>query len=70
MHQEDTIDYNWLESFSDAEKVSMWAIPAMQWAASKLLIQWRTGKQLAPQEFATRAEVAVLLLRSGLEVDW
>ena len=49
-------------SYSDAQNVSEWAIPAMQWACGAGIING-SGSQLNPQGDATRAEIAVMLMR-------
>ena len=48
--------------FTDASDVSVWAVPAMQWAVGQGLIQGSNG-QLRPQANASRAEVATILMR-------
>ena len=55
------IDMNALSQFSDASKVSKYAVTAMEWAVTNKLIGG-TGKGLAPQGTATRAQVAVILM--------
>lgn len=59
-----------LRPFSDANEVSAWAIPAMADSVDAGLITGRSGQRLAPKEWLTRAETAVLvhrlLQRSGL----
>ena len=54
------IDMNALSRFSDASKVSKYAVTAMEWAVSNKLIGG-TGKGLEPQGTATRAQLAVIL---------
>ena len=49
-------------SYSDAQQVSEWAVPAMQWACGVGIIQG-SGGALRPQGEATRAEVATMLMR-------
>lgn len=51
-----------LQSFPDAAKVSSYAKDAMVWAVSKGLITGDNGK-LAPQNNATRAQVATIMMR-------
>lgn len=51
-----------LSQFTDASSVSAWAVSAMQWVVGQGLIQGSNG-QLRPQANATRAEVAVILMR-------
>ena len=52
-----------LSRYSDADKVSDWAVTAMHWAVGAGLINGRSANTLAPQGTATRAEVAAILLR-------
>ena len=56
-----------LAGFPDAEKVSDYAADAMAWAVEQGLINGISesdGKTyLAPQETATRAQIAVILMR-------
>ena len=51
-----------LTGFSDADKVSGYAAEAMQWAVAEGLLQGSNGK-LNPQDNATCAEVAAILMR-------
>ena len=51
-----------LSGFSDADKVSSYAVEAMQWAVAEGLLQGSNGK-LDPQGSATRAQVATILMR-------
>ena len=51
-----------LSRFTDASDVSSWAVPAMQWAVGQGLIQGSNGK-LRPRSNASRAEVAMILMR-------
>lgn len=59
-----------LSKFSDMDKISGYAIPALRWAVGEEIIEGRTGKRLAPTDTATRAEVAVMLMRFCEEVIW
>ena len=59
-----------LSKFSDMNEISDYAIPALRWAVGEEIIQGRTGKRLAPTDTATRAEVAVMLMRFCEEVIW
>ena len=52
-----------LQDFSDAEKVSDWAVDAVQWAVNTGILQGRENNRIAPQECATRAETAVFIMR-------
>lgn len=49
-------------SYADATTVSQYAIPAMQWACGAGIVNGSNGK-LNPQNNATRAEVAAILMR-------
>jgi len=51
-----------LDSFSDAASVSSYAVNAMQWAVENGIVNGSNGK-LNPQNNATRAEVAAILMR-------
>lgn len=50
-------------SYADAQMVSEYAIPAVQYAVGSGLLQGDTEKYLNPQENATRAEFAAILHR-------
>ena len=49
-------------SYTDATTVSEYAVPAMQWACGAGIVNGANGK-LNPQNNATRAEVAAILMR-------
>ena len=49
-------------SYADVQSVSAYAIPAMQWAGGAGIVNGSNGK-LNPQNNATRAEVATMLMR-------
>ena len=51
-----------LDSFSDSASVSNYAADAMQWAVANGIVNGSNGK-LNPQNNATRAEVAAILMR-------
>ena len=51
-----------LDSFSDAASVSTYAADAMQWAVANGIVNGSNGK-LNPQDNATCAEVAAILMR-------
>lgn len=51
-----------LDSFSDAASVSSYAVNAMQWAVANGIVNGSNDK-LNPQNNATRAEVAAILMR-------
>ena len=59
----DTSKSNKLDSFKDADKVSSWAVEAMQWANAEGLINGKGNSMLDPQGKATRAETAAILMR-------
>lgn len=50
-----------LQTFSDADKVSDWAEDAMTWAVESGILSGKSGA-LAPQDTATRAETAQILM--------
>lgn len=49
--------------FSDSDAVSPWAKDAMTWAVQASILTGKGNSQLAPQEFATRSEVATFIQR-------
>ena len=51
-----------LDNFSDAASVSSYAVNAMQWAVANGIVNGSNGK-LNPQNNATRAQVAAILMR-------
>ena len=51
-----------LNSFSDAASVNSYAVNAMQWAVENGIVNGSNGK-LNPQDNATRAQVAAILMR-------
>lgn len=52
-----------IQSYADADQISEYAIPAMQWACGSGLITGNTATTLNPKGNATRAEVAAILMR-------
>ena len=52
-----------LSKYTDADKISLWALDAMKWANIEGLINGRTETTLAPGGTATRAEAATILMR-------
>lgn len=52
-----------LDCYSDTEDISSYAYDAMTWAVSVGVINGTTAITLSPNGTATRAEVAVILLR-------
>lgn len=53
-------DYS-LSRFSDADKVSSWALDAMSWAVSNRLLSNTDSGALNPQELVTRGELAAVI---------
>ena len=51
-----------LDSFTDVASVSSYAVNAMQWAVANSIVNGSNGK-LNPQNNATRAQVAAILMR-------
>ena len=51
------------EAFSDGDAISAWAVDAVAWARGNGLINGREGNRFVPQDGATRAEVATILMR-------
>ena len=60
-----TID---LSQYRDHGDVSTYAIPALRWAIGEEIITGRTGRFLAPDGTASRAEVAVMVARFAEDV--
>ncbi|MBJ6361238.1 S-layer homology domain-containing protein, partial [Paenibacillus sp. GCM10012307] len=52
-----------LQSFSDSESVSQWALSGVADSVSSGVISGKNGNMLAPQTFITRAEVATIMQR-------
>ena len=52
-----------LSSFADGAKASGWATGAMQWAVGAGLLNGNEQGKLVPTAGATRAEVAMILMR-------
>lgn len=50
-------------SYEDFDKISEYAIPAMQWAVGSGMIKGRSESTLNPQDFAERVEIAAMLHR-------
>lgn len=53
-----------LSGFTDADRVSDYAIPALEWAVGNDVISGMTPTTLAPRDNATRAQVASMLARA------
>lgn len=52
-----------LDSYTDAQSVSSYAVPALQWANAAGVVTGKSGSKLDPKGYATRAEVAAMLMR-------
>lgn len=52
-----------LGQFSDADAVSAWAVDALTWAADKGFVSGKGDGTVAPQDYATRAEIASMAVR-------
>lgn len=50
-------------SYNDAQSISSYAIPAIQWACGAGVVTGKSGSKLDPKGYATRAEVAAMLMR-------
>ena len=59
----DVNDFASLSEFSDADEISGFATIAISWACKTGLIQGTTANTLSPKDTATRAQVAVILMR-------
>ncbi len=57
-----------LAVYDDAFTVSDWAREAMQWAVGSGLISGKTASTLNPQDKATRAEIATIIMRYCEEI--
>ena len=61
--QKDGCEASDLKNFTDAGRVSSWALEAMQWSVGFKIIGGMTETTLEPQGKATRAQVATMLMR-------
>lgn len=52
-----------LDGFEDSDSISSWAAEAMAWAVGNGIIGGVSEGVLAPQDTATRAQVAAMLQR-------
>ena len=52
-----------LDSFADADRVGVWALPAMEWAVAEGVFRGGTDGALHPEGTLTRAHSAALLVR-------
>lgn len=50
-------------AYDDAQSISSYAIPAIQWACGAGVVTGKSGSKLDPKGNATRAEVAAMLMR-------
>lgn len=50
-------------SYTDAQTITQYAIPAIQWACGAGVVTGKSGSKLDPKGNATRAEVAAMLMR-------
>ena len=62
-HEIDTANDNTLAGFTDADKVSDWALDAMKWANAIGLVQGRTTTTLVPEVSIKRCEAATMIQR-------
>ncbi|MBE6681851.1 MAG: S-layer homology domain-containing protein [Ruminococcaceae bacterium] len=52
-----------VREYEDYESISSWASEAMQWAVNTKLINGKTKTTVCPQDNATRAEAATIIMR-------
>ena len=57
------VEEDHLEAFVDADKISAYAVDAMNWAVANGLIKGLTETTVAPRATATRAQIATILMR-------
>jgi VCBS repeat-containing protein len=55
--------------YSDAGDISDYAVPAMEWACKKGIIEGNSPTTINPLALATRAEVAIILMRFVREIS-
>ena len=58
----ENVDANALDSFADSDDIAAWATEAMNWAASKKVLNGNEKGMLVPAISATRAQVAQILM--------
>ena len=58
---ETPVEGNAIREFNDADQISPWAREAMSFAIHADILRGKEGQKLAPQDLATRGEVAVVL---------
>lgn len=56
-----TSDQSYLNAFTDADSISLWARDAVAWCVKEGIVGGRNDGTFAPQDTAYRAEVAVML---------
>ena len=59
----DTTATNDLSAFTDSANISTYALPAMKWAVAETLVSGNPDATLSPNGEATRAQVAMILMR-------
>ncbi|MBQ7870563.1 MAG: S-layer homology domain-containing protein, partial [Oscillospiraceae bacterium] len=59
----EAIEEDHLKDFTDADKISAYAVDAMNWAVANGLIKGLTDTTVAPRATATRAQIATILMR-------
>lgn len=59
-----TVDADALAAYNDADQVASWAKNAMSWAVSNGVLKGMPGKLLKPEDNATRAQMAQILLNN------
>ncbi len=59
----DTTASGKLDQYTDANAISAWARPAMQWATAEGILEGRSGTRLAPRGKMTRGEIATVAMR-------
>ena len=57
----DNFNTNNLAVYEDADQISAWAYDAMRWAVGNGIISGTTEVTLAPRDYATRAQIAVMV---------
>ncbi|MBQ7872150.1 MAG: S-layer homology domain-containing protein, partial [Oscillospiraceae bacterium] len=59
----EAVEEDHLKDFTDADKISAYAVDAMNWAVSEGLITGMGNGIVAPRATATRAQIATILMR-------
>ena len=59
----EAVEEDHLKNFSDADKISGYAVEAMNWAVAEGLITGMGDGTVAPKATATRAQIATVLMR-------